>query len=45
MFKDVNHLLVWHGRNICIARKPKCETCPISQYCKYFKSIAKNKQT
>lgn len=30
---DVNHLLVWHGRNICMARKPNCEKCPINMYC------------
>ncbi len=34
--KDINHLLVWHGRNICIARNPKCEKCPINKYCNYF---------
>lgn len=34
-YKDVNHLLVWHGRKICDARKPKCEECPIKNYCKY----------
>jgi endonuclease III len=28
-----SHLLVFHGRNICIARKPLCEKCPISKYC------------
>ncbi len=35
-YKDVNHLLVWHGRNICIARGPKCTECPISKYCTYY---------
>lgn len=34
-FKDVNHLLVWHGRKICNARKPECEKCPINEYCEY----------
>lgn len=34
--KDVNHLLVWHGRNTCIARKPQCEKCPIKKYCQTF---------
>lgn len=34
--KDINHLFVWHGRNTCIARKPKCENCPINRYCKHF---------
>jgi endonuclease-3 len=28
-----SHLLVFHGRNICIARRPQCEKCPISKYC------------
>ncbi len=35
--KDVNHLFVWHGRNTCIARRPKCNTCPIKEYCRYYK--------
>lgn len=32
-YRDVNHLLVWHGRKICTARNPKCGMCPISKYC------------
>ena len=24
------HLLIWHGRRICIARAPKCEECPLA---------------
>lgn len=32
--KDINHLLVWHGRNCCTAIKPKCETCPINVKCR-----------
>lgn len=39
--KDVNHLLVWHGRKTCIARKPKCEECPIKHYCKHYISSKK----
>ena len=37
-WKDLNHLLVWHGRNTCIARNPKCNSCPISSLCKFAKS-------
>ena len=37
--KDVNHLLVYHGRNTCIARKPKCDTCPVSHLCNYGKKL------
>ena len=35
--KDINHLLVWHGRNTCVARNPKCDICPIKKYCKFAK--------
>ena len=35
-YKDVNHLLVWHGRKTCDARKPKCEECPIKELCKTY---------
>lgn len=32
---DVNHLLVWHGRHICVARRPDCQKCPIRSYCDF----------
>ena len=35
--KDANHLLVYHGRNTCVARKPKCEECCIKHLCNHFK--------
>jgi endonuclease-3 len=28
-----SHLLIHHGREICQARKPKCEICPLLPYC------------
>ena len=34
--KDINHLFMWHGRNICMARNPKCNECPINKYCNNF---------
>lgn len=30
----INHVLVLHGRAICIANRPKCDECPISNLCK-----------
>ena len=41
--KDINHLFVWHGRNTCIARNPKCDVCTIKEYCKYYKKVHNKK--
>lgn len=30
---DVNHVFVLHGRKYCIARRPKCEICPLNNNC------------
>jgi endonuclease-3 len=30
---DVNHLLVFFGREVCPARKPKCDICELSDIC------------
>lgn len=38
-YKDVNHILIWHGRNICTARSPKCIKCPINKLCSYYKKL------
>jgi endonuclease-3 len=27
------HLLIWHGRRVCIARRPRCEDCVVSYLC------------
>jgi len=31
-----HHWLLLHGRYICQARKPKCDQCGLSTYCRYF---------
>jgi len=28
-----SHLLIFHGRRICVARKPNCPACPIAEHC------------
>ena len=40
--KDINHIFVWHGRNTCIARKPKCESCVVKQFCNYYNRQVKS---
>jgi endonuclease-3 len=27
------HLLIWHGRRVCIARAPRCEACVLNDLC------------
>ena len=27
------HLLIWHGRRVCIARMPRCEECVVNDLC------------
>ena len=31
-----HHWLILHGRYICLARKPKCEECDITHFCKWY---------
>jgi endonuclease-3 len=28
-----SHQIIWHGRKLCIARKPKCMECPLENLC------------
>jgi endonuclease-3 len=29
----LSHLLIWHGRRVCIARRPRCEACVLNRLC------------
>jgi endonuclease-3 len=33
-----HHWLILHGRYVCLARTPKCEICPLTEWCQYFKT-------
>ena len=33
MWTKTHHMLIWHGRMICDARKPKCSECPLDGIC------------
>ena len=37
-----NIQIITHGRNICIARRPKCEECFLKDLCKFHKSACTN---
>jgi endonuclease-3 len=36
-----HHWLILHGRYVCVARRPKCEICPLTEWCKYFSQVMK----
>ena len=38
---DLTDVLIAHGRSCCDAKKPKCEICPISRYCRFFQTLRK----
>lgn len=34
-----HHWLILHGRYVCLARKPKCDECPLTKWCKYYATL------
>lgn len=40
-----HHWLILHGRYTCLARKPKCDQCEITYFCKYFEKLKHQKAT
>ncbi len=38
-----HHWLILHGRYTCLARTPKCEVCPLTEWCQFFKTKIINK--
>ena len=40
LIPKAHHWLLLHGRYICQARKPKCESCGLQPYCRYRKTSA-----
>lgn len=33
MWGEAHHWLIWHGRLVCVARKPKCDECTLEGLC------------
>ncbi len=38
-----SHQMIWHGRRICDARKPKCSICPLLPYCDFGQKAQKGR--
>ncbi|MCB2206662.1 MAG: endonuclease III [Bacteroidetes bacterium] len=35
-----HHWLILHGRYVCVARKPKCDTCGLTNFCRYYNKLS-----
>jgi len=35
-WSKAHHLLIWHGRRMCMARNPKCTQCPLKPLCMFY---------
>lgn len=38
-WSESHHFLIFYGREVCSAKKPKCSECELSSYCKYYKEV------
>ena len=36
-----HHLLIFHGRKVCHARKPDCVSCGLQSVCRYFETMGR----
>ena len=41
LIPKAHHWLLLHGRYICQARKPKCEVCDLTTFCRFYQKIKK----
>lgn len=35
-WSQAHHLLIYHGRQVCDARRPKCDICPLAAHCRHY---------
>ena len=38
-----HHWFILHGRYVCVARKPKCDQCGLTPWCRYYEKNLTNK--
>ncbi|MBP3657357.1 MAG: endonuclease III [Clostridia bacterium] len=43
-WSHAHHWLIYHGRQVCAARKPACESCALSGLCEYANGNPKGKK-
>lgn len=37
---DFSSAMIFHGRRVCSARRPRCEECPLTELCRYYREEA-----
>ena len=43
LWSSAHHWLIYHGRQVCTARTPRCEICALAPFCKQFKMEVKKR--
>lgn len=43
MWSQAHHWLIYHGRQVCKARKPLCRECILTDYCEYYNNEVRKK--
>jgi endonuclease III len=45
LIHKAHHWLILHGRYVCTARKPKCDICGLTPYCRYYKNVTGSRES
>ncbi|MCL6451999.1 MAG: endonuclease III [Alicyclobacillus sp.] len=39
LWSQAHHWLIHHGRQVCTARNPKCDVCPVQAHCQFYRKL------
>lgn len=39
LWGQAHHWLIYHGRRVCTARNPKCDICPVTEFCAFYQKL------
>jgi len=43
-WSKAHHYLIYHGRQVCNARKPSCQSCTLNPFCEWYKLNSQDKK-
>jgi endonuclease-3 len=44
LWSQAHHWLIHHGRQVCSARNPKCDVCPVIDFCQFYVQLEKSEK-